>query len=383
MKTVCKLNQCVGCMACLEACGKKAITIQDSLRSYNAVIDEKKCIQCGKCYGVCQNNRRVETKPPVSWFQGWACSEEIRKHSSSGGFAAGLENQFVENDGIVCSCVFKGGKFQFEFSESLEKNAGFTGSKYVKSNPEGIYKKIRMYLMEGRKVLFVGLPCQVGGLKCFLPEDCQENLYTVDLICHGTPSPRHLEQFLLEYGYSINEIKEVSFRKKGSFNIEQNKKLLVPEGTYDKYTLAFLNALNYTENCYNCQYAKMERVSDITLGDSWGSRLEEKERKMGISLALCQTEKGEKLLKASKLYLTDVDLENAVRHNLQLEKPSEKPYQYDMFFKRLEDGENYQRAVQKALPRTCFNQQIKGILMKVCPYMRKKWNKNTNGGGGI
>lgn len=379
MKTVCEPDHCAGCMACLEACGRGAITVQDNMRSYNAVIDEKKCIQCGKCYKVCQNNRQAEARRPVSWFQGWADSEEIRKRSSSGGFAAGLENQFVESGGVVCSCVFRDGKFQFGFSESLEKNAEFTGSKYVKSSPEGIYRKIRMYLREGRKVLFVGLPCQVGGLKCFLPEDCRENLYTVDLICHGTPSPRHLEQFLSEYGYSVKEIKEVCFRKKGSFHIEQNKKLLVPEGTYDRYTLAFLNGLNYTENCYSCPYAKIERVSDITLGDSWGSRLEEKERKRGISLALCQTKKGERLLKASRLYLTEVDLENAVKHNRQLEQPSEKPCQYDMFFKSLEKGESYQRAVRKALPRTCFNQQIKGVLMRLFPSMRKKWN----GGGGI
>ena len=75
----------------------------------------------------------------------------------------------------------------------------FVGSKYVKSNPIGIYSKIEEHLKAKEKVLFIGLPCQVAGLKNYikrLDKSFQDNLYTVDLICHGTPSPRLLEQFL-------------------------------------------------------------------------------------------------------------------------------------------------------------------------------------------
>ena len=56
-------------------------------------------------------------------------------------------------------------------------------------------------------------------------------------------------------------------------------------------TAMFLNSTSYTENCYECKYAKTERISDLTLGDSWGSRLTEDEIHKGVSLALCQTEK--------------------------------------------------------------------------------------------
>ena len=41
MKTVCKLDQCTGCMACIDICPKDAVRIKDSLISYNAIIDEK------------------------------------------------------------------------------------------------------------------------------------------------------------------------------------------------------------------------------------------------------------------------------------------------------------------------------------------------------
>ena len=56
--------------------------------------------------------------------------------------------------------------------------------------------------------------------------------------------------------------------------------------------ISFLTALSDTENCYSCKDAQEKRPGDITLGDSWGTELPENEWKKGISLILCQTEKG-------------------------------------------------------------------------------------------
>ena len=177
MKTVCSENQCTGCMACLEVCCKGAITIKDQLRNYNAVIDSERCVGCGACHRVCQNNQPVNTTEPIAWYQGWSKSESQRKASSSGGFAGALTEQFIEDGGVVCSCVFKDGVFGFDFAESKDDVAKFTGSKYVKSNPVGIYKKIRGLLTKGRKVLFIGLPCQVAAVKSFIGEKLEDNLY--------------------------------------------------------------------------------------------------------------------------------------------------------------------------------------------------------------
>ena len=52
MKTVCELNMCNGCMACVEKCHRNAITIKDDLKYYNALIDTKKCVDCGLCTSV-------------------------------------------------------------------------------------------------------------------------------------------------------------------------------------------------------------------------------------------------------------------------------------------------------------------------------------------
>ena len=365
MKTVCKVNNCTGCMACLDVCSKGAIVVADNQRYFNAVIDTDRCINCGVCHRVCQNNSKIDVATPVVWYQGWSKSDIQRRKSSSGGFAAELAKCFIKNGGIVCSCTFNNGFFGFSFADSSEDTEKFVGSKYVKSNPKGIYKKINALLSENRKVLFIGLPCQAAAVKQFVGNKFQNNLYLVDLICHGSPSPKHLDKFLKESGYRLDNLDCIGFRKKDSFRITQNEQYIETSGVYDCYTLAFLNGLNYTENCYNCKFAKKERVSDITIGDSWGSDLSVDEQQKGISLALCRSEKGHELLKKSNIFLFPVNLENAIKNNQQLETPSRKPDTYDKFFHALEVGKSYRTAVKISLPRTYRNQQIKKILIKL------------------
>ena len=197
MKTVCTKDNCTGCMACVESCPKNAIKIVDELDSYNAIINEEQCVNCDLCRKVCQNNRNVKFTQPIMWKQGWARDTLVRSSSSSGGVAQAIERAFVRTGGIVCSCAFEKGTFGFMFAESEKEVEKFKGSKYVKSNPSGIYKKIKEYLIAGRKVLFVGLPCQVEAVKCYVGEKLDNSLYTVDLICHGSPSPKVLDNLLL------------------------------------------------------------------------------------------------------------------------------------------------------------------------------------------
>lgn len=104
MKTVCKLNQCAGCKACLDICKKKAISIVDSLSVMNASIDENLCIDCGACKKVCPNNGALKISPQ-EWYQGWV--NATRHTSSSGGVAAGLMESFIQNGGYVAACLFK------------------------------------------------------------------------------------------------------------------------------------------------------------------------------------------------------------------------------------------------------------------------------------
>lgn len=362
MKTVCEVDQCAGCMACMEMCPQNAIRIEDSLKAFNAIITDA-CIDCGACHRLCQRNCPAAFLKPLIWYQGWAKNDEVRKAGSSGGVATALAEAFIRDGGYVCSCVFENGRFRFTLVNSTDELKRFAGSKYVKSNPEGVYKAIRERLKTGDKVLFIGLPCQVSALRNFVGHKLDNNLVTVDLICHGTPSLNILERFLMQYGVELNNCKEIRFRTKGKYRLEKECQGFTPIGVSDRYLIAFLSALTYTENCYDCQYAKLERVSDVTLGDSWGSELKS-EWKKGVSLVLCQTDKGISLVEGADLVLHPVNINTAVQHNHQLDHPSRRPQGRDAFFQGLQDNEKFNRLVYKALPKKCFKQDVKSLLIR-------------------
>lgn len=359
MNTVCEINKCNGCMACTDVCPKDCITIQDDIYYYNALKDEKLCIGCHLCEKVCPRIHEADKEKPIMWHQGWA-ETEIRNGSSSGGAASAIIKNFIQQGGYVASCLFEDGAFIFDITNDLHRAKQFAGSKYVKSNPKGIYKKVESRL-KTNKVLFVGLPCQVAGLKNYVRN--QEKLYTIDLICHGTPSPQLLEKHLKEHSIDINDIKEIKFRNSINFGLFIDRKKICPEGM-DDYMMAFLAAVDYTENCYSCDYSTFERVSDITLGDSWGTEYE-KEEQNGVSLILVQTEKGKELLENADLCLKDVDIENAIEQNTQLRHPSELSPERALFLDNVVSGKRFSFATFLIFKKKVMKRNIKKVLVKL------------------
>lgn len=365
MNTVCDKNQCTGCMACVDVCPKHAVKINDSRVAMNAYIDEKLCVGCNLCHNICNVNHLPQLHHPVHCFEGWAVSSEIRSKSSSGGLATAIEAAFIRQGGYVCSCVFDDGAFKFKIINDETQVGAFTGSKYVKSNPGGCYRKLRDILSDNKKILFVGLPCQVAGVKNYVGENHTENLYTIDLICHGTPSSELFESFLSQYEIEMKRCSRIDFRVKNNFLVSCNQKKLASQGQQDPYTMAFLNSISYTENCYNCKYAQINRVSDITLGDSWDYDSLKDEHAKGLSLVLCQTDKGKELLDNTELVLHNANLDVAVKTNHQLEHPSIKPKQRDKFFAYISKEVPFNNALSRCMPISTLKQRVKGVLAKL------------------
>ncbi len=359
IRTVCELKNCSGCKACINICPKRAIEINDSIMFYDAIIDPDKCLDCGACHRICPNNVPVDKKKPIYWAQGWA-EDDIRKYSSSGGVATALIKRFIESGGFVASCLFENGDFIFSTTDDIQCSRRFAGSKYVKSNPGTIYKEIHNLLDDGRRVLFVGLPCQSAAVQRVC--GYSENLVTVDLICHGTPSPKLLMKYLADKKIDWNSVKDIKFRDDEYWGVSKNGIRLVPKRVVDSYLLSFLHSVDYTENCYSCRYATIERVSDITLGDAWGQLSDSIPG--GVSLILCQSEKGIKLIKSVGLHLENVDIEKAVQANHQLHHPSVKHSGRTKFFAHIYMGHSFRRAAFSALPKECLKQSIKTGLIK-------------------
>lgn len=359
MVTVCEKNKCNGCMACVSVCPRKCVTVTDGIAFYNAFIDKNACISCHKCEKVCPQIAHVKKNTPIEWVQGWA-GPQIRKNSSSGGAASAILNAFIRNGGFVASCVYRNGEFVFELTDEVEAAKKFAGSKYVKSNPIGIYQLIDNKLQHG-EVLFIGLPCQVAALKNYVRNT--ENLFTIDLICHGTPSPKLLEKFLDENKIDIRSIHSVKFRNNISMGLSTDGVRVTPEGT-DDYMVTFLDGVNYTENCYSCQYAAFDRVGDLTLGDCWGTEFTDEERD-GVSLILIQNEKGRRLLRMAELTLKTVDIDRAIQQNHQLQHPTPKSKKHDSFFSLLDKGYSYKMITILLYKKEILKRYVKKFLIKI------------------
>lgn len=362
--TVCDESKCNGCNACIEVCPKAAIKLQDSLDQLNAIIDPNKCVDCRACYNICPNNKELNCSKPLKWYQGWAEDCEERLYGASGGIAMACARYFIEHGGVVCTCLFKDGKFMFEIEDSLTNLHKFSGSKYVKSKPEGIYKEIKRFLPK-RNVLFIGLPCQVAGVKSFVGESLQDNLYTIDLICHGTPSPKVLDCFLKQYSYNLNSLSDIKFRRKHEFLLQSDEIIVSRTGDCDFYMKAFLDGLTYTENCYYCKFAKIERCSDLTIGDSWGSELPGTVQKKGVSLILCQSDKGQQLIENSHIHLESVDIDKARKSNQQLNEPSKIHRFRKVFFRGIKHGIKYNFMYMVINPRYVFRYIAKALAIRL------------------
>lgn len=379
-KVVCESSLCAGCMACEDICPRNAIIVKDNIQSFSAVINLEKCINCKLCEKVCPSKNNINHLYPISWKQGWTSNDELRKKASSGGVASAIAQAFIANGGFVCSCEFQNGKFIFSLSENLKDVDNYSGSKYVKSNPIGMYKKIKEVLKSGKKVLLIALPCQVAATKLYIQDaNLSENLYTIDLICHGTPSVKVLECFLNQHNQSLLNLKKIKFREKSNFKLSKNDMSFTKTNIMDSYTIGFLNSLFYTENCYHCKFATIQRISDVTLGDSWGSELNDDEKRKGISLVLSMTEKGEELIHATNLYLEPVDLERAIQSNAQLHHHSEIPKNYYSIMDKIKKGNSISQIVFFATPRKVIKQKIKSFLYLVL--FEYKLKKHSGGGG--
>lgn len=86
MVVICTHEACTGCMACVNVCAHKAITIvQDEEGFEHPSIQQNKCVDCGLCKEICPINNPPTLTSPLQVYSGWAKNEDLRLSSSSGG----------------------------------------------------------------------------------------------------------------------------------------------------------------------------------------------------------------------------------------------------------------------------------------------------------
>lgn len=342
------INKCLSCGVCKVVCPKQAITLKENKNGWiYPEIDEEICIQCGICYKKCPNNINIVCNKPISCYASAIKDENGILESASGGIFSIIAESFLRNNGVVygAALFFRDNEIVVEHIRvNDEKNLiKIKGSKYVQSDISNALTNVEKDLKENRKVLFSGTPCQIASLKSFLNKD-YSNLFTIDVICHGTPSYSFFHSYLKFLEQQNNaSIIDYKFRDKkrgwglsGSYIIEKNnkkkiKRVIVP---LDAYFKMFLQGETYRENCYNCKYAQKERIADITIGDYWGIEKEHPEylkqnggnlnTNSGISCVLVNTPNGESIYNKilNFVYSYETTFDKIAKHNHQLYNPS-------------------------------------------------------------
>ncbi len=274
---------CTGCGLCDNVCPKDAIRMVWSDSGFLVPqVDTSVCVECGLCVKKCIAQEEAEvytddTSSVVS-YGGWNKDEGILLGSSSGGVFTALAEYIIGQGGVVFGVVWKDKLTAvFDKAESLEALAAMRGSKYTPAVPGHAYREVLNELKNGRKVLFSGTSCQVHALRKYLRKD-YENLLTVDIMCHGTPSHLILEKYIEEDEARTGKtIDHVSFRDKPEGWLRYHVTRHYTDGSsqstamsQDIYMRMFLSDKALNTVCYNCPYAHFPRQGDITLGDYWG-----------------------------------------------------------------------------------------------------------------
>ena len=294
-------ENCSGCRACVASCPKQCISGEvDTEGFWYPKVDMANCVDCHICETVCPMNNVPYTAETEnrSQYSVYCKDETVRSNSSSGGVFSLLAKYIIEHDGIVCGAAFDNDfAVKHVCVSTFEDVAKLRGSKYVQSDNEEAVVQVKRYLKEGKTVLFSGCPCQVNGLLNSVDKKVRENLFTIDFVCHGVPSPKIFSKYLQEKKGQEN-ILGITFRDKRfgwktySMKVECTNNVTYQKiHTFDDYLQLYIRNLISRPSCYFCN---QQHCSDITLADYWtiAKTHPEMNDDKGISKMIVNTEKG-------------------------------------------------------------------------------------------
>lgn len=365
-------HNCCGCIACVQVCPKQCISMSaDNEGFLYPQVDTAICIDCGLCEKVCPVINQNEPREPLAVYAAKNNNEEIRLKSSSGGIFTLLAEQIISEGGVVFGARFnEKWKVVHDYTETIEGLEPFRGSKYVQSVIGDNFIKAKQFLADGRKVLFSGTPCQIAGLKKFLRKD-YDNLLTVEVVCHGVPSPMVWRDYL-DYkrakraagkntvSSSLNElpvITGISFRdkthgwKKYGFKIcyaaskaaensvsksANTANCEITPFNEDLFMKGFLKNLYLRPSCYHCAARQGKSGADVSIADYWGVQTihPEIDDDKGTGLILISTEQGAKYYAsvANQIEFLASSYDKAIRQNPCIVKSVAVPKYRDEFW---------------------------------------------------
>lgn len=332
---------CCGCTACASICAHDAITMKpDALGFLSPEVDKEKCVDCGLCDKVCAFNEHYDKclnlEKPLAYAARHKDMQEVMASRSGAAFVA-VSDYILSQGGVVYGAGYKS-HFIVAHKRATNKTERdeFRGSRYVQSNLEGVFCKVKDDLRKGIKVLFSGTPCQTAGLASYVGKRLRENLYLIDIICHGAPSPNLWRDYLdWQEQKHHSTVTKVDFRNKVDFGWDNHRETLwfgTKKRSFNIYTHFFHLDAFLRDCCFDCKFCNLQRPSDITIGDFWKlskSHPELNTDNKGYSLLLVNSEKGKQLLAncSQDMHLTACGIEDCMQRNLYAPTPKKTNFE--------------------------------------------------------
>ena len=374
-------NGCCGCSACENACPMNCITLEYDKEGFKyPVVDYDKCIHCNKCFKVCPvENIDFDSYPSKEKaYAAYSLNKETRQNSSSGGIFKEIASHIINQGGVVFAVGFdENHRVVNKYSETIDDLNNLLGSKYVQSDMNNTYTRVKEFLNAGRLVYFSGTPCQVEGLKKYLNSKDYPNLVTQNIICHGVPSPK-LWQDYISY-LNIDNISKISFRDKTygwhyfSMRIQSDKKNYCKRLDEDTWLRLFLENINLRPICYECPFKNDHVFADFTLADCWGSDRLVKgipDTDEGISLTFVKSEKAENIwndiISNNKIKAENIDLSKAKKSQSAIYNSVNKNPKRAIFF------EIYAKYGIEELCKVFFKERYDRVLRRKIIFIKTK-----------